>query len=521
MEVENLRLRHKGRQHWQVWVDFIDRQLSAMGWPGESMDAAMSRTLKDWQQLLVACQGLPPLLPAPDLPRMRTQLRWLAAQLPCTPWPRQAAVSVMTPLEAENLPFTHAWILGLDESQWPPEQRASSFIPLSLQRSHGIPEADTGNQVKHGRRMLQGILSDVAEEVVLSHATMLDDMPVKASSLYTQVAAGTPLDLSATDSRLGAVYQRLRQAADTTLFEEVAILPWREAEAAGGGHSLLGDQAACPFRSLARHRLRSEVLQAPATGLPATASGNILHHALESLWRRLGDSAMLQSMGSDQLDKLTREVVESALNAQLKHYPLLLQGRFRDLEMERLVELLLQWLRTQETQRGPFQVEAEEVRVTWQHDNLRLTLRIDRMDRLPDGSLVVIDYKSSPAKAAPAMAQWRDERPDQVQLQLYQQALAQAAKGTVSGLLYAHVHPAEMAYKGLIHDPAIHPGIALDKGLEPDPDSWRELQEGWRVHLAALAEECLAGVAPVSPKRSSTCQFCHLHGLCRIGEVAR
>jgi ATP-dependent helicase/nuclease subunit B len=379
LTMENLRLRHRGRQHWQIWLDFIDKQLDAMGWPGDHPDTSTVRILKDWQQLLLACLGLPPLLPAPDLPRMRSQLRWLAAEIPSSPWPGHAPVRVLTPLEAENVAFSHAWILGLDETQWPPEMRTTPFIPLGLQQQYGVPEADHQNQLQHGRRLLQNIINGVSEEVVLSYASMLDDMPVQAASLFLQASPDQTIEaLPNVETRLDADLQPLREAGNLELFEESAILAWQATESPGGGHSLLADQAACPFKSFARHRLGSGELNPPVIGFPATALGNLLHDALEYLWHRLGDSTTLAAMDTASLESLTRQGIEVGLAKQLPRYPVLFGGRFRDLEVNRLVTLVLQWLREHESQRGPFRIEAKETEMVWQYDKLSLRLRIDR-----------------------------------------------------------------------------------------------------------------------------------------------
>jgi len=50
-----------------------------------------------------------------------------------------------------------------------------------------------------------------------------------------------------------------------------------------GGTRILADQAACPFRAFARHRLAAEALEEPVEGLDARARGLLLHTLMKEL----------------------------------------------------------------------------------------------------------------------------------------------------------------------------------------------------------------------------------------------
>src|SRR3546814_21185892 len=61
-----------------------------------------------------------------------------------------------------------------------------------------------------------------------------------------------------------------------------------------GGTSVLGDQARCPFRGYALHRLAIRALETPAHGLQAYDRGNLVHDVLErrSEERRVGQECV-------------------------------------------------------------------------------------------------------------------------------------------------------------------------------------------------------------------------------------
>ena len=88
--------------------------------------------------------------------------------------------------------------------------------------------------------------------------------------------------------------------------------------------------------------------------------------------------------------------------------------RYLELEEQRLTKLVTEWLDYEAT-RIAFEVADTEVKRTVHIAGLTLDLRLDRIDRLNDGSLLVIDYKSGDVSPN----SWELPRPDDVQLPLY------------------------------------------------------------------------------------------------------
>ena len=88
--------------------------------------------------------------------------------------------------------------------------------------------------------------------------------------------------------------------------------------------------------------------------------------------------------------------------------------RYLELEETRLIDLVTEWLRY-ESARVPFTVAETEQKSAAAIAGLSLKLRLDRIDRLNDGSLLVIDYKTGDVSPK----SWDLPRPDDVQLPLY------------------------------------------------------------------------------------------------------
>src|SRR5204863_5744277 len=116
-----------------------------------------------------------------------------------------------------------------------------------------------------------------------------------------------------------------------------------------GGTRVLADQAMCPFRAFARWRLGADQMEEPAPGLDARDRGKLLHALMREIWTRVRSHS--------NLDKdLTTVIAQSAAIAVKE---MGLEGRFAELERERLARLAREWLQV-EAQRAPFELQSLE-----------------------------------------------------------------------------------------------------------------------------------------------------------------
>src|SRR5690606_10446875 len=100
----------------------------------------------------------------------------------------------------------------------------------------------------------------------------------------------------------------------------------------------------------------------------------------------------------------------------------------RRLESLRARDVLQAWLGA-ELQRRPFHVQDLEREANWRHGALELNVRLDRIDRLDDGSLVVIDYKTGIGPIDPK-SHWMRERIVNLQLPFYAAVLGDSGESS-------------------------------------------------------------------------------------------
>ena len=190
------------------------------------------------------------------------------------------------------------------------------------------------------------------------------------------------------------------------------------------------------------------------------------------------------------------------------------------LRLKRLLEL---WIKIEKA-RAPFEVVATEKALVVNIAGLPLRVRIDRIDRLNDDSLMLIDYKTGFCSTA----KWQGERLEEPQLPLYSITMAgiegmveESAQGNIQTLAFARINIDQQGFVGISAEEGVAPGIySIEKSRGWDANlSWSDINNQWQQALESLVTEFSEGLAVVEPAQNNTCQFCHLHSLCRIHEI--
>jgi len=188
--------------------------------------------------------------------------------------------------------------------------------------------------------------------------------------------------------------------------------------------------------------------------------------------------------------------------------------RYLELEELQLIRLVTEWLQY-EAARIAFEVADTEVKRPAHIAGLSFDLRLDRLDRLNDGSLLVIDYKSG--NVSPNA--WVPPRPDDVQLPLYA-GFALESEEVLGGLVFAQVRTGEMKFAGHVGDASATLFTDL-KGTNPLVRNSLTAEQllDWRDCIEQLAIDFIEGKAEVDPSEyPKTCEHCGLQTLCRIQE---
>ena len=487
------------------WASAFAQALQSISAPGagdRALDSAEYQALARWQELLAEFAALDRIVNRLTATAAIGHLERLARETIFQPEGGAPPVQVLGVLEANALEFDHLWIMGLTAEALPPPAKPNPLLPIELQRAAGMPGASAAAELQRARGQLQRLLHS-APEVIVSHATIDADRQIAPSPL---IASFEPWVAAPRAARLiDAIAQApLASSRDAVAPPCQPVLPLR------GGAAILQNQAACPFRAFAVHRLSARALELPHDGFDYRERGSLVHDTLAAFWTSLPEPTRdaLAAMPEPQRRALLSAAAEAA-QSRLERRRGKLSVALTELESARLVRVIEQWLQYEIATRSAFRVVAIEDARTMRVGPLTIGARLDRVDESSDGARVVIDYKTGSTKNVG----WLDERPDEPQLPLYLIASEPAARA----IALARVRAGDVGFSGLAADPALLPGRTNQwKGQVV---SWGALVDRWSRVLERLAVQFANGDAVVDPKRlPQTCRYCELPTLCRINE---
>lgn len=490
------------------WADVFSRQLTVLGWPGSrTFNTLEHQQYQRWQDVLESWAETDHMKSSLNALEALDQLQFLCSQQLFQPQTNDSPIQILSLFDAAHLPFDYLWITGCDSHHWPAPTTPNPLIPIERQKTLNMPNANAEHERELASLMTKNF-SQAATHIVFSYAATEDDAEREMSRLIRSIDF-IPIDIVSPQmpamgwpnyDTLHTHVIGLETRVDDTL------RPIDNTHPIKGGSQILKNQAACPFKATAIHRLKATRRDEPTPGLNAAERGNIVHRVLSLVWETLEHSSALTALNDEQQTALIDSSIERAL-AELKH-PAVSGERFHLIEHQRLHQLVQRWLII-EKQRPPFSVVHNETSVDITIAELPIRLRYDRVDKLDDGRLFVIDYKTGKVN----VSQWTGERPDEPQVPLY--CLANHSEAIAGA--FGQINADDVRFIGLSDDTDIAPGLTrVDRVREGLPDNWPDTLDHWQQQLHQLARDFLAGKAHVDPKRSSTCRYCDLSALCRL-----
>jgi probable DNA repair protein len=402
---------------------------------------------------------------------------------------------VLGTLEASGLHVDHLWVAGLHDEAWPGPPKPNPFLPIIMQREAALPRCSAERELEFASVLTRRLLAS-APDVVVSYPALVDDHEVSPSPLILPVRKIDPAELALDGSPAYAETIQASRTMDQFVDEQAPpIESWER-----GGTKVFQYQSACPFHAFAELRLGAEALEVPVPGLDPRRRGTLVHTALEEFWKEVHTHDDLCARGD--IADVIRASVRIAIERLERTIGSEIPQRFALLESRRLERLLSDWLDI-EKQRGAFEVIQPEGERYAHLSGIHARVRPDRVDRLPDGSEIIIDYKTRQT----SVNEWATERPDEPQLPLY----SAIHERPLAGVLFGQLKAGDLRFRGWTSATGIVPGA--------DSTDLASMVGEWRAVLERLAGEFRAGHAEAGPKdRSRSCRYCSLAGLCRVAE---
>ncbi|VEG90717.1 PD-(D/E)XK nuclease family protein [Legionella spiritensis] len=476
----------------QSWTHHFYKRLAELGFAGEyPLNSASYQCYQRFLLLFDEFKQLSLLTDTMTFEQALSALNDMAQHAIFQPRKSPAPIQIMGLLESAGSQFDCLWVSGLTDDCLPQNTRLSAFIPITLQQELEMPHASPARELRLAQKTLNR-LQYAGSECVFSYPCLTKDKPNLPSPLL--------VDIPEWEARHVADYST--HSTCLVRYNEEYQLPVQDYESPGGGTNILANQAKCPFRAFAAHRLHVKTGMSVSDGPNPQERGKIIHKIMEVIWRRLHDQQTLLTMDEKTLDAIIEQAIIDAIEPYQESRPHSFSPWIQSVEIKRLKRLVyaaLQW----EKLRPSFVIDGLEQSFTLNLSGLELTIRIDRMDSLASGKKWVIDYKSSLPQSTP----WNEDRPIEPQLLLY--ALLH---DDINTLLFAQLKNGQIQCKGLSEEQSELSGITSLK----NDQSWEECRTRWQQQLDDLAREFLNGYCPPKPAKPAICQQCDFKPLCRF-----
>jgi probable DNA repair protein len=510
----------RGARAPSAWAEAIDGLLSQLGWPlvneaGEEENTRehgeIWQAFQAWQEGLRELASLDATVATLGRQAAINQLQQVCRERIFQPRTPPATIQVLGLYEASGLRFDHLWVPGLHNDNWPPAAQPNPFIPGLLQKKAQLPQSSPQRELEVARSITRRLL-ETAPDCVFSYPGQIDGEDVLPSPL---LSSDPFRQVDEIEGWQGDSWQiTINQAGPPLTAPLLSPGPPRHGTARGGS-SILKHQALCPFRAYASNRLGAVGLETPADGISPKLHGSLMHRVLENFWTETRTFDALISLDDTDLDHRIRRHVDQVIfdERSLNDRP-----EFREVEGTRLARLASACLELEKS-RGPFEVVGFEKEILQEIEGQPIRLVIDRIDRLPGGENVIIDYKTG--RVDPK--KWFGDRPEDPQLPLY----AISADATPAAIAFAVIRDEECLYRGVVTKEGIFPGLPPRPGVHNASiiEAGQNIQvtiDTWRSTLHRLMAEFLGGDAAIDPKNGrKTCDnsYCELQPLCRITEL--
>jgi hypothetical protein len=264
------------------------------------------------------------------------------------------------------------------------------MLPYQFQRDCFMPDATPEDTLAFGRLVLNRLAAS-AGTVRFSFAASRDAVPQQLSPFATELGLeaveGEVPDRHA--ESLISVVSASRPAKDP-------VPPVGEGEKISGGAYTVQRQETDPFSAFAFGRLHVSELSPFYAGLSPPVRGSIIHTAAQALYAGLPSRNALQQWTARDVETRVEDASRRATDAYFRGADSVLRSLLKG-ERSRLQHLLRSLIEC-DLQRDDFTVHAVEREASLDQYGVLLSLRIDRLDTTPDGTYVLVDYKTGQEK---------------------------------------------------------------------------------------------------------------------------
>ena len=438
-------------------------------------------------------------------------------------------LQIMGILETRNLDFKNVIVLSMGESNFPGNKISdNSYIPYSLRFAYNMPtqEHHQGVYAYYFYRLIER-----AENVWMIYSSTADEKGSGEPSRYIrqlQYESGVPINFVKVVAPVNVIRQgTISIPKDKRALEALSEYTSREKTLSP---TALSAYVQCPLRFYYRYIAKVKVLDSLEEGLDDRGFGNIFHKAAERLYTKLVDKQNtlyhLQQISDD-------EIAEAADYGIAKEYfgCETLQAHHLSGEMVIVRKIIIRYLKhnllAYDIANHNFTVDKLEYAFshpfTFESAGQSLTVllegRADRIDRLDENTLRIIDYKTGEQHLHFSGFE-----------KLFNGTAAQRVSNTINTLMYAmiasekyncDVQPA-LYYLRDMHDMEYSPLLIEGKGVGVRPVpivKYSNIAPQFESQLFSTLGKMFDPAEPFcQAEDENSCNYCDFSTLCNRGK---
>lgn len=489
------------------WVKRLTSILDAAEWPGmrtlQSREYQVQQTLYDcFNQLRQFQVFYPEVISFSSLLELLSQLiaeKQFHQELP------KAPIQVMGLLETLGLEFDQLWLTGATYQVLPAQPNPNPFIDKQTLKQHQMPGSSAQREYEYAQQLFNSLLAS-SHNVTVSYPRFDGSSELLPSPFITEFPQQTiPASASLAPGFINQIIDNSSREQSVENYQDTHGQPLAEG-VVKGGTGFFRDQINCPFKAYMSYRLKVKEFEEVEQGLNAMERGSLVHSVLEAFWKEHDSNEILTDKSESQLSSLIEPYLASVLDEYREQFYYLQLADFADNEFQRLLKQLVQALKI-DAKRLPFTSLPPEQDQSITIEGLTFNLKVDRIDEVEDG-LLIIDYKTGTPTRAKLYPRDKELAPEEPQLALY--AINQGDK-PIAGVSFFNINAKEVRYQGVADTIE---NLALDKrSAIKEPMS--DIIERWQLQMSEVARDIKAGTAVVDPRN---CDYCDFASACRINQ---
>jgi probable DNA repair protein len=515
---------HQAKALPSAWSKYLKESLIAMNWPGtrvlSSREYQAVNTFYQQLDLLASLDSiLGPIYPSQAIYQLRKLCQDRVFQ---TKTQGRPSIYIMNTKDTPAAPFDGLWVMGMNDSIWPPVPQVNPLIPANIQRQAGCHHASSEVEFQYAKKMHDTFIQ-MAPKVIFSSANKEGDRLLRKSPLMEGVPRSS--------LEWNHLSQTLAEKLAYELPQSIQDKPWQwledhrapeitEHEKVSGGTRLIKTQAICPAWAFYAYRLHAKPLDQPVDGLNAMDRGSFLHQVLEYFWENK-DSDYLNSLSDSALDQAIMKAGNQVIEHLEQQGELRLSQRFMALEKQRWLKLVKRWLIQVESKRPePFKVIACEAQQTIEIEGVTIKVIVDRIDELKEGGRVVMDYKTG---KVPDFKNWMNNKMTEPQLPFY--AAFAMNQHQVSTIAFAKVIWDKPGFSGVAVREGLLQGVIDFEKLMTKAyvdtqlfDRFEDMVGYWEMRIREIVNALKHGDARVILEDERELQYCEVLPLLRLAE---